>query len=339
MSISIPFKYKFVDNRGQVQGFRAAKATLGDNGLTLKDRTIQAANFLSAHTRDNRIAFGHTAGGKPEGLVCEVYKTNINDLAKAFNRIGSQAAIARRQQELQAQGRGHEMEVATCQCCSASIDMTGFPDSSEVFCPLCTNISSSAVTPAEQQKIRICDSCGYYALPRGITCFYFYFLLVVYGFRWQRKHMCGPCMRSEGWKMLAGNAIFLLGVPVAITQLCRAYFGGNLATTAYKGLESANVAARKAKADDAARRYDELSQRLGASAVANYNKGIAFIAATRIQDATHAFEDSLQACSNFYPGADRLAACLAAQKQDPMKHPLLQSFKPEQSAAHAVAAV
>jgi hypothetical protein len=339
MSSPVAFKYRFVDGQGQVQGFRAAKGSLDDEGLKLKDRMVPATSILSAHTRDKRVVFGHIdpSNGQPTGMVVEIYGAKVADLAKAYNRIGSQAGIQRRQAELEAQGRGHEMEVSSCQCCSASIDMTGFPDSHEVYCPLCSNISSGSVPPAEQEKIRVCDKCGYYAVPRGITCFYFYFLLVVYGFRWQRKHMCGPCMRSEGWKMLAGNAIFLLGVPVAITQLIRAYAGSALATTAYKGLERANLAARKGQADDAARRYDEVSQRLGGSAIALFNKGRGLAMANRVNDAAHAFEDALQSCSNFYPAAEGLAACLSAQKQDPMKHPLLQCFKQEQEAQPASA--
>ncbi len=330
--MAINFKYRVINSQGQPTGFRAKKATLGEQGLQLKDRTIPAPAFLSAATRDKRIVFGHSADGEPTGIVMEVYGAKPEQLAHEFNRLSSESGIQKRQKELESQGRAHELEITKCPCCSASIELTGFPESPEVFCPYCNNIGSTSIPVEDQKKVRVCDKCGYYAIPRGITCFYFYFLLVVYGFRYQRKHMCGPCMRSEGWKMLAGNAIFLLGVPVAIAQLIRAYAGTAIVAGSYKGLERGNLLAKSGKLDQAVASYDEVTQRLGGSAVASYNKGVAYALVNRQSDAQKAFEDSLISCANFLPAAQALAASLQAQGQKIDDHPLIAPFKPKQAA-------
>lgn len=329
-------KYREVELRnGQLKGFLfSRKGVLGDDGLKLRDKEIPAAALISAEARDKRVVLAHRepAKGEPVVLVLEVYKVGAKEVAKACNRIASRASLERRRMELESLGRDSEMQIAECQSCHASIDLTGFPETPELHCYFCDNVSTDAVKLKEQEKIRVCDKCGFYAVPRGVTCFYFYFLFFIWGFRSQRKHMCGSCMRTEGWKMLAGNLLFIIGVPVAITQLCRAYFGSAISTSAYKGLERANIAGRKGKADIAADRYEEIAARLGGSAISSFNKGRAFAQINRVEDATRAFEESLLSCANFSPAAQGLAACYAMQGLDLDLHPLLAPFKREDEA-------
>ena len=68
-----------------------------------------------------------------------------------------------------------------------------------------------------------------YARPREFTIMYFDFLLVVYGYRYRKVCRRDTCMRPEAWKMLLGNAPFVLGVPVALGQLWRVYTGKGFA--------------------------------------------------------------------------------------------------------------
>lgn len=335
MTTAVDFKHRLVDSRGQVRGFLvSSRGRLGPGGLVLKDRTVPVSAFLSAVARDKRVVFAHQglAGGEPTGVVVEVYGTNPRDLAKAYNRLASDVEISRRRSELESQGRGGTMRVEVCKSCGASINLTDFEPTPEVMCPFCDSVGSEAVPVKEQEQVRVCEKCGFYAFPRTITCFYFYFLLVVYGFRWQRKHMCGPCMRAEGWKMLAGNLIFLLGVPVAVTQLIRAYSGGAARSTAYKGLERGNIDAKHGRAEQAAQRYAAIADQLGGSAVAAYNKGLAYARVSQMEPATQAFEEALLHCSNFVPAAQALAGCYARQQISFDDHPLLAPFRRDRDA-------
>ncbi|MBS0189957.1 MAG: hypothetical protein U0573_00380 [Phycisphaerales bacterium] len=327
MDVLLNVKYRNVDQQGRPQGFLASKATLSDLGFESKLGKIECSRFVRAEVRANRvILLVKNDAGVIEPKVIEVYKPKPAAFARAFNRIASDTRTLAHQAELEAQGRGSELRVRRCAACDGMVDLTDFPESHEMYCPFCDTVSNAAVPSKEQEKIRVCDRCGFFSMPRTITCFYFYFLLVVYGFSYQRKHMCSPCMRSEAWKMLAGNFLFLLGVPVALTQLGRAYFGGTALSGAYQGLEGANVVARKLQPENAAAKYAEIATRLGGSAIASFNAGVAFASAKKMAEAQRAFETSLRVCSNFEPGGNGLIAVMTEQKLDPRTSPLLAVF-------------
>jgi hypothetical protein len=336
MDEGLRVKFRNVDSRGQLQGFLASRGKLDDRGFESKAGRIESSRFVRAEVRAKRvILLVRDERGIVSPQVLELYKPKAADFARAFNRIASDTCTLARQAALEAQGRGSELLLRRCSACDGMIDLTNFPETAEVYCPFCDTVSNAMVPPSEQEKIRVCDSCGYFSMPRTITCFYFYFLLVIYGFHSQQKHMCSPCMRREGWKMLAGNFVFVLGVPVALTQLGRAYFGGTALTGTYRGLEGANVVARTRNPEKAAERYAEIAARLGGSAVASFNAGVAFAEAQRVSEAQLAFEASLRMCANFGPGADRLANILQAQGKDPRLAPQLATFFKELDANQA----
>lgn len=333
MEEGLRVKFRKVDSRGQLQGFLASKGKLDDRGFESKAERIESDRFVRAEVRGKRvILLLRDERGTISPQVLELYQPKPTVFARMINRIASDTSTLARQAALEAQGRGSELRVRRCTACDGMIDLTNFPESLEVYCPFCDTVSNATVPAMEQEKIRVCDSCGYFSMPRTITCFYFYFLLVVYGFHSQQKHMCSPCMRREGWKMLAGNSLFVLGVPVALTQLGRAYFGGTALGGTYRGLEGANVIARASQPEKAAERYAEIAARLGGSAVASFNAGVAFAAAQRVAEAQQAFEASLRTCANFGPGADRLAGILQSQGKDPRQSPQLAAFFKESDA-------
>lgn len=325
----IRIKYRDVDANGNLKGFLVSRSgQLTQDELRLKDITIGAGRIVGAESRDKRlqIVFNDPASGGATAVVIEVYKPAVLKLERAINRIASDHRLLRRQQELAGQGRANEFRTAVCPNCDATLDLTGHTDTPELFCAYCGAVHNTGVAPKEQARVQVCDACGYYAFPRGITCFYFYFLIFFYGFHYRRKHMCSSCMRTEGWKMLAGNLIFVLGVPVALVQLSRAYFGGAAMSSAYRGIESANAAARKGKVERADAGYHKVVDRLGVSAIARFNEGLAHANANDLEGAARAWEDALVSCSNFAPAAQSLAVALHAQGRDPKQHPLLEPF-------------
>ena len=125
--------------------------------------------------------------------------------------------------------------------------------------------------------------------------------------------MCHSCIRREAWKMLAGNLLFVILVPVAITQLCRAYFGGSARSAAFAGLDAANALAKKGRVEEAGRSFATITDRLPAAAGVHFNHGAAMLNANDVDGAARQFERSLADCSNFGPSLSALYQCYEMQ--------------------------
>lgn len=333
MEGSLKVKFRVVDEGGTAKGLLASRGMLGGAGFQSKRVAIEVGRFVRAEARAERVIMWiEVDAGSVEPRVIEVYRPRASLFAQRFNRIASEARMLARQAEMEARGRAAEMRVVRCGACEGLIDLADFPEGHEAYCPYCETVTNAGVSRKEQEQIRRCDRCGYFSMPRTITCFYGYFLVVAVGWIFHRKHMCSACMRAEAWKMLAVNALFLIGVPVALTQLARAYFGGTALGGVYGGLEAANVAARKRRHEKALERYAEISARLGGSSIAAFNSGLALALADRNPEARRAFEASLRACPNFEPGGRALAAAMVDASLDVGTSPLLRGFLKEAEA-------
>jgi tetratricopeptide (TPR) repeat protein len=187
-----------------------------------------------------------------------------------------------------------------------------------MYCDYCDSLVSRdrGVQPEtlakRERAYRCCDRCGYFSRPSEFMVFYFYFLLVIYGFRWGTSEMCNSCMRREAWKMLGANLIFLLGIPVAVYQLVRAYFGGSTLDPVYAGLDGANAAAKSGRTDKAVAKYRAMEERLGHCAGVRFNRGLTLLSANRGQDGAQALEEALNDCANYAPAYEALAQVYAA---------------------------
>jgi tetratricopeptide (TPR) repeat protein len=115
-------------------------------------------------------------------------------------------------------------------------------------------------------------------------------------------------MRGEAWKMLFGNLLFLVGVPVAIVQLFRAY-GGTDVGGKYPGLDSANVKARSGNFEQAIADYRKILDKQPVAAGVKYNIARAFLQREDFQGAAKMLEYALSDCANYGPAAHALAGC------------------------------
>jgi hypothetical protein len=151
------------------------------------------------------------------------------------------------------------------------------PPSPQVYCPFCHTLGTmdalAGPIKAEAQY-RLCDQCGMYSKPRKFTIFYFYFLLVLYGFYQKETWRCPACMRPEAWKMLFGNLLFVIGVPVALVQLFRSYGGTDIGRL-FAGLDSANLKARQGNLAGAIEAYRRILTEHPVAAGIKYNIGLA----------------------------------------------------------------
>ena len=309
---SIRFRFRYLDSRGRPAGFISKRGWFDGETLTLDRTQLPVIVIARAVTRLDRLVlmlFQSDGSIKPAAMV--VYRGAIKTLLPALVKSISARHAEIRKEHLATTGKADLFHSEICPYCSATIDLSGRKPTPQAYCPFCDSIVTlEGERPPDEAKYHLCDHCGLYSQPRGFTILYFYFLVAVVGGYQKRVHRCDTCMRPDAWKMLAGNLPFLLGVPVAVTQLCRVYFGGSRFSKAFTGLDSANALAKRGKHERAIQEYQTIEDRLLCCAGVRYNHGLALKKAGRLEDAATAFEEALEDCSNYGPAYERLCECL-----------------------------
>ena len=115
-------------------------------------------------------------------------------------------------------------------------------------------------------------------------------------------------MRGTAWKMLLGNLLFLLGIPVAIVQLFRCY-GGKITGSVMAELDTANLKARKGDMLAALQGYQKVLDQVPFSAGVKYNLAMALLQQNEIQRAADALELVFTDCVNYAPAYYPLSQC------------------------------
>lgn len=315
---AMDFKFKWVDDEGHETGFVSKKGRFDGENIDLEGTVIPVAAFGDVDVRGNRMIL--TTVGENDEPVFLVFAVTGGSAAKLKQSIGlARSAVwaHMHREELEKEGRGGEYYEATCPHCHATLDLTGFPVTPQVSCDFCHAIATlpDAAGAAEapgalraEKDHRLCEECGMYSKPRKFTIFYFYFLIAVYGWSSRETWRCPACMRPEAWKMLFGNLLFLLGVPVALVQLFRAY-GGTDVGTLFPGLDAANLKARKGNLQGAIADYQKILQKQPVSGGVKYNIGLAFLHDNDVDSAARSFEFALGDCANYQPAAAALLGC------------------------------
>ena len=304
------FKFQWIDEKGNATGMFRKKGTYDGSVLVLDKAEIPVAVIVDLDSRENRIIMTILSGE----TETELYIFQVSGIAakrlKGLINISRSASWAKLEKEgLEEKGEGHLYRQASCQHCEAVITLSRMEITPQLYCSFCDTLSTvgnAASTPPGEKDLRICEECGMFSKPRKFTIFYFYFLLIIYGFHQRTTWRCPACMRGEAWKMLFGNLIFILGVPVAIVQLIRSY-GGSVAGK-FAGLDSANIKAKKGQPAKALAQYTEILKRVPHSAGLNYNIGRSLLE-QKPELAMDSFELALRDCSNYAPAANMLVHC------------------------------
>ncbi len=304
------FKFKWVDQNGNEEGFLRKKGSFDGELLKLDDVEIPAVAIISLETRDSRMIFSiPTEENGQTVLVLAVSGITAKEL-KAKVDVARSAAWAREERkEFEGRGEVHLYREATCQHCDAVLTMSRMEVTPQIYCSYCDTLTTTIPnqdTPPNEKTFKICDECGMFSQPKKFTIFYFYFLLIVYGFRQSTTWRCPACMRGEAWKMFFGNLIFVLGVPISIIQLIRSY--GGTVSGKFAGLDSANIKARAGKTSKALEQYQTIAERVPCSAGLKYNIGISLLEQNP-EMAAATFEMALGDCCNYSPAAGVLAHC------------------------------
>jgi len=315
---TLKFKFKWLNPQGQETGFLRKHGELRGDVLVLDKAELPVAGLAEVAVRDNRL--GVTVlnqEGKPEGCgitvsggaTARTLKMHI-DVARSSHWAQMHKAT------LEKQGEGHLYRDETCPRCQATLILSRLEKSPQLYCHFCDTLMSIGdprAVPAGEGDLKLCDACGMFSKPRKFTIFYFYFLLVVYGWRQQITWRCPACMRGDAWKMLFGNLVFVLGVPVAIGQLIRAY-SGDVIGGPFKGLDGANLKARKGDYAGAIAKYRSILEQVHHSAGIKYNIGMGLLK-EQPNLAVESFEGALKDCSNYAPAYRALSHCYQTMGQ------------------------
>ncbi|MFT5522309.1 MAG: hypothetical protein ACI9HK_000252, partial [Pirellulaceae bacterium] len=224
------FKYYRVDHDGNVTTMFTKKGEFDGETLKLDNTEIPAEVIGEVETRGKYLFFSALDDeGDVLILTLQIVSGSASKLSELLGRSRSAKWAESHQQELVKEGQGHTFRKAICPHCDATIDLTNMPATPQVYCGFCKRLGTlptvtESAKPGEN-KYGLCEECGMYSQPRKFTIFYFYFLVVIYGWSSNETYRCPACMRGEAWKMLLGNFLFVLGIPVALIQLFRAYGG------------------------------------------------------------------------------------------------------------------
>src|SRR5690606_20903433 len=107
---------------------------------------------------------------------------------------------------------------------------------------------------------------------------------------------------------LAGNLIFVLGVPTALMQPYRSY-GGAARGAISPGLAASNLRAQPGDRSGAIASYQSTLSCRPTPAGVKHNLGLAFLQKEQYEQAARMFEFALADCSNYQPSAGLLAGC------------------------------
>lgn len=310
----LAFKFHWLDDKGNQVGMRRKAGSFDGATLKLDETAIPIGAILDVFVRENKMVLSAAkADGAATALFMPSSAAVAESLKKSIDIARSHVWAERHRDELVAKNRGQAFRSAACPHCGAVSILTGMPSTPQVYCQFCQTLSTSggsAEPVAGEQHFRLCEQCGMYSKPRKFTIFYFYFLLVVYGFWSKSTWRCPGCMRGEAWKMFFGNLVFVLGAPVAIVQLFRAY-GFTDISGPFKGLDRANLLARKGDFLRALEQYREIQSRAPNCAGLNYNLGLALLTQGEKQQAAEAFAVALADCANYTPAYQLLKGLYA----------------------------
>lgn len=306
------FKFRFVRD-GQARGLFAKKGTATDSELALGNEILSYSDIVDTATRDNRLILTVSTAArlsekltkalvKGSVIAIEVRRANALELERHIDRARSILEAEKHRQRLAATGRDSLFRTITCPECESLVDLSELDETPYVYCPFCDTIFTDELqTLTPGITYRVCDECGLYGRIRGYTEFYFYFLLVVYGFSYKRRHVCDNCANTIFRRTLLLNLIFLIGIIPSILVKTRSLIGRD---PALKELPKANALARKGHFEEAAFIYDRLYEAYPEHPGLLMNEGVSHLLGDDAEGASDYFRRALRACSNYLPVLD-----------------------------------
>lgn len=317
------FRFRYVAAGGGASLLRK-KGGLDDRGLVLGDDLVPFEAIVDTTVRDKRLIMQLDPGvpleGKPaahllEGAVLglEVSGMGARELERVVDRECAAREMVWRREELEARGESHLFRSQTCPACHAEVDLSGVEESRYVFCRFCDTVFSGQGVASHGERYTICDECGMFGRIKSYPEFYFYFLLIVYGFSHRKRFLCETCAGRLFWKALLRNLIFVIGVPTAIWVKVKSLVGKD---PGMRALAEANRLAAKGRYQEASMLYDEVRRGLPDHPGLLLNQALGHLHGGDPRGATRHIQKSLSACPNYLPTLRVLAAASAMEAAD-----------------------
>ena len=307
------FKFRFVAS-GHTKGYFARWGSTSENGLTLAGETVPYETIKSAALRDRRFVIGFTEKDVlgptlqsylSEGnyIVLEIYNIEASELKRILDGAISSRELSQLRETLEACGKGDTFRQAHCPLCGAAIDLSELPVTDYTYCPYCETLFNDEGVVTDGNKYRICQCCNLYGQVRWHSEFFFYFYVVISAWRYHRRHLCSTCARSVFWRMLVGNALFIIGLPHTLLLLIRTFMGRE---QHLKILPSANAYLKSGKMDKATELFEQMRQHLPEHPGLLFNEAIGRLEAEEPNKALDLIQRSLESCANFRPSHEML---------------------------------
>lgn len=324
----LDFKFRFVRG-GEATGFGERKGSADEQGLTLNDWRVPFESIGLTVNRGKRFVFTVNAAGLDEKLVkniqegvlvIEVSKINANDLKQFTDRRLSTLRVTEKRRQLNNEGKADAVRFVPCPRCQSTIDLCEKPKTPHIYCPFCDgvfllsgkdSVSGTLVPEVQGAQATQCEDCGFFGRVKEYTEFYFYFLLVVYGYRYKKRPLCDTCADRLFWKNFLINLLFVIGTPFAFGLKAKSMKGRS---AQWKTLAKANALGKRGKTSEAMPLYESLFTQWPEHPGLIFNQAMARAAAGELPAATEACRRSLVSCANYEPAA-RLQQAIAQVSQ------------------------
>lgn len=301
------FKFRFVDDGKTVGFLRSPTGRVGDSGLELDDSLIDYGQIGETVTRGDRVAIQVDGEGVPQDvseylqnsvLVLEPRDVAPRRLESVIDQRCSAVRLQERRRRAREQGREHLIRSESCPTCGSEVDLTDLDESRYVYCPFCDTIFDREQRTSLGRQYRTCDDCGLFGRVQPYPEFFFYFLVVVYGFEYKQRFLCGVCAHRLFVKALLLNLIFVIGVPTAIWVKIKSVVGGKSGMTE---LRRANKLAEKGQLAEAADLYSSVLAEYPEHPGILYNMGLTRLKHGDGRRGLQTLERALTSCPNYHP--------------------------------------
>lgn len=304
------FRYRHVQG-GKQRGFLASDGEVTETHLFLEGTPLALSDLVAVQVREKQIAFVlDPAADLPEGLeerleeggiLClQVSRGDPREIERRVDRVVSAAWAEKKRAELESLGRGASFRAMICPECQATVEFSNVPETPLVCCNYCGSILDREGERSRTSRgtHRLCEDCGLYDRVHEYTEFYFYFLVVFYGWSSRTRSLCPNCAGRLFWKVLAWNFFFLIGIPPALSIQFKRW---TLPEEEYPGLTEANARALRGELERAAELYKSADLFLYQDPGLTYNLGRCRFQHGDVEGAFEAFQRSLESCSNYVP--------------------------------------
>jgi hypothetical protein len=301
----VEFKYKYLKDGNP--GFRTWKGQADATQLVLNNTPIPYTAFGQTLAREKRIFIQLLNNsyisselqkqGIGQVLSLEILNYPADELKVGIDRIVSANFANAHKKLLESEGHENTFRVQICPNCSATIDLSDFDPSPHTYCPFCNVIfkSDTHYILEDSHTNDICPECNTYGEVKAYTDFFFYYLLIVAGYRYQVKYLCPTCADNMANAMFFKNALFVLGlVPTAFAKV-RAMTSGD------GQLNKARKFSLQGAYQKAAPIYETLYANYPEHPAILMTEAMGHLTGNDLYGGGRKIQQSIKSCANYYP--------------------------------------